>query len=208
MKLTINSTETLEAIYSQKVLPPVLQKILEQKTYQERVETKFITSMRARNNFSDWGAALSAINPIAVLTDDKKILFTSLLNNGTGSINVLKGIQIDLEKSDLLAYEKVSNTPAEQPVVSVIVYIKFKGKKIDQFRIAATGVSKSANDIVDFSQATAGKTLDIALVKTISEEFINKIDPVSTYMGSADYRRNMAGVLIERILSKKINGEM
>lgn len=208
MEMTFTPTDTLETIYSQKNIPSVLQTILKQKTLQERVETTFLVSLRARNSFSDWGAAMSAINPTAVLANGKSVPLASLLEKKAGTLNDLKEIRIDVKETDLLAYEKVSNTPADQPIVSVIVFIKFDGDKIDQFRIAATGVSKSAYTCIDLSKDTVEKTLDEPLVKAICEQFKKEINPVDTYMGSIEYRKDMAGVLIERILSKKINGEM
>lgn len=208
MKLTITSAETLEAIYSRKDLPPTLHRILEQNTFQERAETEFLVSARARNSFPDWGAGLNAINPTATLAAGQKTPFISLLEKGAGSLNELKEVQLDLDESDLLAYEKVSNTPADRPIISVIIYLKFKERMIDQLRIAATGVSKAAYDCTDFSEDMSGKRLDSVLMKAISEKFKEMITPVDTYMGSAVYRRDMAGVLVERILSKKINGDL
>ncbi len=208
MKLTFTSTETLDIIYSQKNIPPVLNAILNQKTLQERVETKFLASLRAKSTFADWGAALSAMDPTAVLVNEKSIPLSELLEKKAGALNDLKEVQFDVNGTDLLAYEKVSNTPADLPIISVIIFIKFNENKIDQLRIAATGVSKSAYTLADFSKDFSGKTLDKPLVKTIAGQFKKEITPVDTYMGSAEYRKEMAGVLIERILSKKINGEM
>jgi len=208
MELTFTSAETLESIYSQKKISPVFKTILKQKTIQERSETKFLASLRAKSTFADWGAALSALDPTAVLVDGKSVSLSELLEKKAGSLNDLKEVQFDGKETDLLAYEKVSNTPADLPIVSVIVFIKFNENKIDQLRIAATGVSKSAYTLADFSKDFAGKTLDEPLAKTITGQFRKEITPVDTYMGSAEYRKEMAGVLIERILSKKINGEM
>ena len=208
MELTFTSAETLENIYSQKIISPVFKTILKQKTLQERSETKFLASLRAKSTFADWGAALSSLDPTAVLVDGKSVSLSELLEKKAGSLNDLKEVQFDVKETDLLAYEKVSNPPSDQPIISVTVFIKFSGDKIDQFRIAATGVSRSAYTCVDLSKDTAGKTLDESIVKAISERFKKEITPIDTYMGSAEYRKEMAGVLIERILSKKINGEM
>ena len=208
MELTFTSTETLEHIYSQKMIFSVFQTILKQKSLQERVETKFLPSLRAKSTFADWGAALCAINPMAVLKDGKSVPLASLLEKKVGALNDLNKIHFDVNKSDLLAYEKVSNTPTDQPIVSVVVFIKFKGKSIDQLRIAATGVSKSAYICADFSKDFSGKTLDEPLITTIRDQFKKETSPGDTYIGSAEYRREMAGVLVERILLKIINGEM
>ena len=208
MKLTITCTETLETIYTQKDLHPVLQGLLRQITFQERVETNFQTSLRAKNSFSEWVAGLIAINPTASLTNGKKMPLTTLLEHEAGSLKEFKEIQLDLAEADLLAYAKVSNTPGGQPIISVIVYSKFDGETIGQLRIAATGVSKSPYFLADYSKDMAGKSLDANLVKLLSDKYRKEITPANTYMGSADYRKEMAGVLVERILSNKINGEM
>jgi len=96
MKLTITCTETLETIYTQKDLHPVLQGLLRQITFQERVETNFQTSLRAKNSFSEWVAGLIAINPTASLTNGKKMPLTTLLEHEAGSLKEFKEIQLDL----------------------------------------------------------------------------------------------------------------
>lgn len=208
MKSTITCTETLETIYTQKDLPSVLQGLLRQVTYQERVETNFLTSLRAKNSFSEWVAGLIAINPMTSLTNGKKLPLTTLLENEADLLKEFKELQLDLDEADLLTYDKVSNTPRGQPIVSVIAYVKFNREMIEKLRITATGVSKSPYFLADYSKEIAGKLLGAPLIKIISDKFSKAIIPIDTYMGSAAYRREMTVVLVERILSNTINGEM
>lgn len=208
MKSTITCTETLETIFTQNDLHPVLHELLRRITYQERVETDLLTSLRAKNSYPEWVAGLAAIDPIAELIDEKAVPLSTLLENKTQALKDLKEIHLDLHSNAMLAYDQVSNTPAGRPIVAVIVFIDFDKEGITKLRIAATGVSKTPYFYADFSKEMEGKQLSRNMVAGIGEKFLKMITPADTYMGSAAYRKEMAGVLVERILSNKVNGEI
>lgn len=209
MKVMIPCSENLEVIKQKSNLPSVLTRILSTTTtYQERTETSLLTSLRAKNSFAEWIAALVALNPQANLQDGSKLAFAEVLEKNATSLNDLRELEISLDESDLFAYEKVANTPGDNPIVSVSLYLKFKGEIIEEARITATGASKEPYSLITCAKELIGKGLDSQSIAEIKGKVRKELTPVGNYLGSEDYRKEMTATLIEAILDKKRNGEI
>ena len=208
MSLLINSSDNLETIKQNPTCPAFLVNVLDSTTtLQERVENSLFTSLRAKTNFAEWIAALLAINPKTTLNNNKVLPFAEVLADNSISLKDFTKLDISLESSDFMNFEKVANTPGDRPIVSVFAYLKFSADTISQARITATGVSKSAFDIAACSEFLIGKKLDTTTVQKLKEKMRSEFTPPDSYLGSSEYKKEMAAVLIEKILLKKINGE-
>jgi CO/xanthine dehydrogenase FAD-binding subunit len=92
---------------------------------------------------------------------------------------------------DTSAYEKVGRTPADQPIVCVTARATVEDQQLRDIRLALGGVgdkpiviAQSAGSIEDLAQLT-----------------VATVTPPDDYFATADYRREMIGVLVKRALN-------
>jgi CO/xanthine dehydrogenase FAD-binding subunit len=90
------------------------------------------------------------------------------------------------------AYEKVARTPADLPIVCVAARATVADQQLRDIRLALGGVgdkpiviAQSAGSIEDLAQLT-----------------VATVTPPDDYFATADYRRDMIGVLTQRVLSR------
>jgi CO/xanthine dehydrogenase FAD-binding subunit len=88
------------------------------------------------------------------------------------------------------AYEKVARTPADLPIVCVAASGSIENGKIVGARLAIGGVSNRPMVI-------AQPELSIEQAAHLAQQ---SIDPASDYFATADYRREMVGVLVNRVI--------
>ncbi len=80
------------------------------------------------------------------------------------------------------AADRVSRTPMDRPIVAAVAH-----RSGDTVRLAMTGVS-------------AGPTV-------VDPDNVADLDPPADFRGTADYRRNLAEVLAQRVLADVTGGE-
>jgi CO/xanthine dehydrogenase FAD-binding subunit len=208
MNLSIASSDSLEAIKQNSTCPDFLVQVLESSTtYQKRAETSLLSSLRAKTNFAEWIAALLILDPTVLSNGGKTSRLSEFIIDEASSIQNLSRLEITVDEKDMLDFEKVANTPADRSIVSVFVFLKFVGSTVSQARITATGVSKSALDVVACSSILIGKELTTALIHELKTKLSAEINPPDSYLGTSQYKKEMAAVLIEKIMLKKLNGE-
>ena len=208
MSLLITNSDTLETIKQNPACPAFLVNVLESTTtLQERVENSLLSSLRAKTNFAEWIAALLALNPKVTLNNSKVIPFANVLADDSISLKDLTKLDISIEASDFMGFEKVSNTPSDRSIVSVFVYLKSSADLINEARITATGVSKLAFNLAACSEFLVGKKLDTTTIQELKGKIRAEFTPPDSYLGSSTYRKEMASVLVEKILLQKIHGE-
>lgn len=89
-----------------------------------------------------------------------------------------------------VAYEKVSRTPADQPIVCVAARATMSAGKLVNVRLALGGVGNRPV-VIETAETTIERAVQLA---------VESINPPSDYFASADYRREMIGVLVKRAL--------
>lgn len=96
------------------------------------------------------------------------------------------------------AFEKVSRTPADLPIVCAAVRARIEQGVARDVRIALGGVAARPYRAARLEQAVAGQPLDAAAV----DLSIEPLEPPSDFLGSAEYRREMAAVLTRRAVRR------
>jgi carbon-monoxide dehydrogenase medium subunit len=89
------------------------------------------------------------------------------------------------------AYEKIARTPADQPIVCVVARARIDQDQLRDIRLALGGVAEKPIVITQ----PAGSIDDLAQLA------LSTITPPNDYFATADYRREMIGVLTKRVLS-------
>jgi probable selenate reductase FAD-binding subunit len=88
------------------------------------------------------------------------------------------------------AYEKVARTPADLPIVCVAARATINQDQLREIRLALGGVAEKPIVITQPS----GSIDDLAQLA------VSTVSPADDYLASADYRREMIGVLVKRAL--------
>jgi CO/xanthine dehydrogenase FAD-binding subunit len=89
-----------------------------------------------------------------------------------------------------LAYEKVARTPADLPIVCAAARATIDQYRLTNVRLALGGVAGKPI-VIEQAKCTIEQAAQLAAIS---------IDPSSDYFATAEYRREMAAVLIKRAL--------
>jgi carbon-monoxide dehydrogenase medium subunit len=89
------------------------------------------------------------------------------------------------------AYEKVARTPADQPIVCVAVRATADQDQLRDIRLALGGVAEKPIVI----------TRPAGSIDELAQLAVSTVTPGDDYFASADYRREMVGVLASRALN-------
>ncbi len=87
-------------------------------------------------------------------------------------------------------------------VLNVVAVLKMTGKKVAEVRIAVGGGLPAPVRLPAIEQELAGKTLDAALVESVAGKVAGMIQPESDFRGSAQYRKQISGVLVRRAIEE------
>jgi CO/xanthine dehydrogenase FAD-binding subunit len=89
------------------------------------------------------------------------------------------------------AYEKVARTPADLPIVCVAARAKVDQDQLRDIRLALGGVAEKPIVI----------TRPAGSIEELAQLAISTVTPPDDYFATADYRREMIGVLSKRVLN-------
>jgi carbon-monoxide dehydrogenase medium subunit len=100
------------------------------------------------------------------------------------------------------AYEKLKRKIGDYATAAAAVALTMAGDTVASCAIALTNVADRPLLAEAASAAAAGTTLDAASIKRVAEAAMAITDPASDGRGPAEYRREMAGVMVARALLK------
>lgn len=103
------------------------------------------------------------------------------------------------QSGEAVAFEKVSRTPADMPIVCVAIRARIDAGLAHDVRVALGGVGEMPMRIEGVEQALEDQALDQVSIAPIN---FDQIEVLSDFMGSAEYRREMAGVLVRRAIGQ------
>lgn len=99
----------------------------------------------------------------------------------------------------LTSLQRVARTPMDEAIVAVAVGLKREDNVVARARIAVSGIGPIPVRLKAAEGILASQTLTPTLIDTVSAAAMTAADPAySDYRGSAEYRREMAGVLTRR----------
>ena len=87
-------------------------------------------------------------------------------------------------------------------ILNVVAVLKMSGKKCAEARIAVGGGLPVPVRLAAMEQELTGKPLDAALVEAVAGKAAGLIEPVSDVRGSAQYRKQISGVLVRRAIEE------
>ncbi len=158
---------------------------------------------------SEWLAALAALDAtthwLTMQRERRTLRMSELLMHeeaGSGLPGIL--LQVDLAqpsaRTEALGAAFVARTPADEPIVNAAVCIAIDDDaRVRAVRAAVGGVDYTGVILVDLT-ALAGQPLDPAHIAQAASEMMQQLDPIDDWRGSAEYRREMARVCVQRAL--------
>jgi CO/xanthine dehydrogenase FAD-binding subunit len=100
----------------------------------------------------------------------------------------------------------VSRTPADKPIVAVIVVVDITDDVVRQARVALTGVWHEYARLANAAGLLVGSALDEDRIQVLASAVEREVKPYDDFLGSAEYRRAMAAVLTRRALESCCKG--
>ncbi len=87
-------------------------------------------------------------------------------------------------------------------ILNTVAVLKMTGKKCAEIRIAVGGGLPAPVRLTALEQELTGQGLDAALVESVSAKAGETIQPVSDVRGTAQYRKQISGVLVRRAIAE------
>ncbi|MGB8648515.1 MAG: FAD binding domain-containing protein [Anaerolineae bacterium] len=98
--------------------------------------------------------------------------------------------------------ETVARTPQDKPIVSVATSLQLESGMVRAIAIALGGVGESVLRVVAAENRLSEQKLTVEGVEQAAQESAADLNPFADFRGSAEYRREMARVLIARALNE------
>ena len=99
------------------------------------------------------------------------------------------------------AYRKETVRAADFPIVSVAAMITLDRERISEARIVLGGVGKTPVEALNAEQILVGKKAETGVIKKAAEVAAGEISPIADVHGSEAYKRKIAGILTEEIVT-------
>jgi len=131
---------------------------------------------------------------------------------------IFKGSKINcLEPDELISEIRVPIPPSKSAscflrigrrkaftlsIVSTAVYLEMEGTKCIDARIALGSVSMTPIRIPATEDLLKGKEISDDLIDEVYEICIESVNPISDIRGTAEYRKDMSGILVKRAIKK------
>lgn len=214
---TLGAAVTLNRLLEWGDLPDVFQRALTRALpANARNNLSVLESLRQRNHplLREWLAAITAhdIGVEWLQNDQREWESISGLLSHPDEFGTLFITAIDIPavpERQALGSAFVARTPADAPIVNAAVYIYLNENGAVESMFGAV-CGASADAVLAFTlDSLLGNPLDAANIASAVKTVPTLVDPVGDYLGSAEYRREMARVCVERALTEcleQLNG--
>ena len=214
--LALNIKDSLQTLYEHPACPQLLHVVLNQVTsWQERNETTqgvalrwspdlcaalLVMGTRVRTNKNDTQPA-GEVGAGLFCTPDPPLLLADFLSR-RGTIASLIELSLPLEVPDrVFGHAHVRRTPGDIPIVSAYAAVDLGEGQVKAVRLALTGVWREQPQLVESVSRLVGNPLSDEAISTTAKAIAKETNPKDNYLGSAEYRREMAEVLTRRALT-------
>jgi CO/xanthine dehydrogenase FAD-binding subunit len=206
---SIEASASLQAVLDHPDSPQLLRQTLTGVlAWQTRNETTIDRALRARRIAPEWVAALLALGAmVEVEAEDSSAempLETMIAEKATGAVLSL-AVPVD-GLGRRVGSARVARTPTSTPVATAFATLDLENGVVIAARVALTGVWPEAARLAEAPSDLIGAPLDRERVQAVADAVTSEVDPPDDFLGSAAYRRAMAGVLTRRALENCLEG--
>ncbi len=183
-------------------IPPLFEQVLEGTNWLWRNENtvKFSLLSSDAKLLPEWMAVLLAWNVEVGLDDGESVPLASLEGNMRGGLNTLR-VPLDVA-GRVWGEAHVARTPSDTPIISAVAVVDLADGQVQAARVALTGAWEERARLAESIDSLVGKSLDEEQIEEVVAAVIEKVEPPEDFLGTAEYRRAMAGVLTRRALTQ------
>lgn len=147
-----------------------------------------------------WLAALLAWDVEVVLDGGDSVPLASLEASMRSRLNTLR---IPLDGADRVWGEAhVARTPSDTPIVSAVAVLDIADGQVQTARLALTGAWEERARLAESIDSLVGNSLDEGQIEEVVAAVTEEVEPPEDFLGTAEYRQAMAGVLTRRALTQ------
>jgi CO/xanthine dehydrogenase FAD-binding subunit len=197
---TVEADATLQSVFDDPRCPELLHRALgETQSWQTRNGTTMRRILSASQLMPQCLATLLALGAEAALEGLGERPLEELLGENTkGQITAL---HVPVTGPSVRWGEaRVARAPAEEPIVAAVAMVATGGDQVSDARVALTGAWPEPVRLAEAAGMLAGGPLSAERIEAVAAAVEAEVDPRGDFMGSAAYRRAMAGVLTRRAL--------
>jgi aerobic carbon-monoxide dehydrogenase medium subunit len=210
-KVSIGGTATFQQIVKSKDLPPVIREAA--RAYSTIIQRNATTLQDALFGYATYFDLLTALlahdTQVTVAGKGKKVVplaqFFSKENRAVlSNSEVATEFTFKLLSGDVGgSLQRIALTDGDAvAILNVVAVLKMTGKKVSEAKIAVGGGLPAPVRLPAIEQELAGKSLDVALVGSVAGKVAGLIEPQSDFRGSAQYRKQISGVLVRRAIEE------
>jgi carbon-monoxide dehydrogenase medium subunit len=200
----VDARSPLQSVLDSPECPPLLRQTLTGALFwQVRNEVSIRRSLRTPRIAPEWIAALLALGATVTIEGDDGAVETpldTLTQHKSGKEISALHIPHLKESGIKWAEATVARTPADNPIVAVIVAVETEAGIVRQARIALTGAWPEAARLAESADRLLGSPLDETHIQETAQAVEKEVAPKGDFLGSEEYRRAMVGVLVRRAL--------
>lgn len=97
---------------------------------------------------------------------------------------------------------RVARTPSDEPIVSAVAVVEGGQPAVTRARLVLTGVWPRPAGLAKAADRLAGAPLTLDAIRDVASAVEAEVAPKGDFLGSAEYRRAMAGVMARRALEE------
>jgi CO/xanthine dehydrogenase FAD-binding subunit len=199
---TVDPDASLQSLLDDPDCPKLLSRVLKTvHSWQLRSETTVGRTLRASQLMPQWTAALLALGARVTVEDEdgaREVDLEALVQRqARGDVTAL---HVPQRADSGWGEAHVARTPSDDPIVAAHAVVRADGGVVEEARITLTGVSSDPVWIAAASSPLVGQRLDDDQIAAVAAAVRDEVEPEGDYLGGADYRRAMAGVLTRRAL--------
>ena len=101
---------------------------------------------------------------------------------------------------------RVARTPSDEPIVSAVAVVRGGAGAVTRARLALTGVWPRAVALSGAAALLLGSRLTVDRIDEVAAAVAGEVAPKGDFLGSAEYRRAMSGVMARRALEGCLKG--
>jgi carbon-monoxide dehydrogenase medium subunit len=210
-KVSIGGTATFQQIVKSKELPEALRNAA--RAYSTIIQRNATTLQDALFGYATYFDLLTALlafdTQVTVQGKAKRVVplaqFFSKENRAVlSNQEVATEFSFKLPSGDTGAsLQRLALTDGDAvAILNVVAVLKMTGKKCAEARIAVGGGLPAPVRLPAIEQELTGKLLDRALVESVAGKVAGMIEPESDFRGSAQYRKQISGVLVRRAIEE------
>jgi len=202
---SIDAEASLQAALDSTGCPEILRRALTGVlSWQARNETSVRRALSSPRIAPQWLAALYALGATVTVQGAGGSVEMPLAEASASGVQALHVGAEGLRWGEA----RVARTPADPPIVAAVAGVRLENGVVQQARVALNGAWPEAVRLAQAADKLAGGPLDAPRIQAVADTIEKEVKPKGDYLGSAEYRRAMAGVLTRRALEACLQQEV